>query len=279
MQPPIRLIINADDLGAGTPTDQGILEAFAKGVVSSASLLVNGPSFVSAVALARDAGLPIGVHLNLSEGEPLSGPIPGLTDTDGRFPGKQVSRRRFQHGEFDPESLARELFAQIERVRQAGLQPDHLDTHQHCGLFPPVTQALIAAANQSGIRRMRLPAPATMIDPNLPPALDDELQLYRQLAPQMAQQLREAGITTPDGLLGMPLLNRLDEDRLSRLLTELPAGTWELMVHPGYIDPHRAFSGVEREQELHTLVSPAIRSLLSQRRIRLISFAELSCAC
>lgn len=279
MNQPIHLIINADDLGAGDPTDQGIIEAFTRGIVSSASLLANGPSFNSAVKKALSLSLPTGVHLNLSEGAPLAGSIAGLTDSNGKFPGKVESRKRFLTGKIDSVSLQNEFIAQIDKVKAAGLQPDHIDTHQHCGLFPAVTAALVAAAQASGIKRMRLAQPIRPAKEDPPPPLGDDMHLYRQLAPDMAEQFISAGIVTPDGLLGMPLLDRLDETHLSRILTQLTPGTWELMVHPGYFDPNRAFAGSKREMELTALTSDNIKALIQQKKINLISFKELPCAC
>lgn len=68
------------------------------------------------------------------------------------------------------------------------------------------------------------------------------------------------------------------EARLLALLDELPAGTTELMLHPGYDDatlagqdPYRA----EREREVAALRSPAVRARLERGDVRLASFAEL----
>ena len=94
----ISLIINADDLGSNRDRDRGILEAFEHGIVSSASLLANGPSFTTAVAQAKETGLPVGVHLNLADGTTLAGPIKGLTDSAGRLPGKQKLRQCLANG-------------------------------------------------------------------------------------------------------------------------------------------------------------------------------------
>ncbi len=277
MREKIHLIINADDLGSGEPTDRGIIEAFLSGIVSSASILANGPSFESAVEQVRQSKLPVGVHLNLSEGYSLTGPISGLTDEKGQFPGKKMSRQRFLIGNIDRDQIQRELLAQINKVRTAGVHPDHLDTHQHSGLFPVITTPLIVAANETGIRRMRISKPVQLPNENPPPLLRDELRLYRQLAPLMEEQLKCAGILTPDGLLGMPLLDRMNELALARLLANLKPGVWELMVHPGYFDSGRKFSGPERVKELSALTSHTIMSMIQQYKIRLINFQELPC--
>jgi predicted glycoside hydrolase/deacetylase ChbG (UPF0249 family) len=219
------------------------------------------------------------VHLNLADGAAVSGPISGLTDSHGRFPGKVVLRTILGHGNFDRAGVHRELLAQIDRVRAAGLEPDHLDTHQHCLLFPSLTDLVVAVAKTSGIRALRLPAPPAPVEGDLPGPLGNELTLYRRLAPAARRELHRAELWTPDGLYGMELLNHLDTVSLVAQLAAIPAGTWELMTHPGYPDPHDPFGGPEREVELAALTAPAIRQLVAARGICLTSFGECACAC
>jgi len=272
------LIVNADDLGSGPSRDRGIARAFQDGIVTSASLLANGPSFAAAARLARDLALPLGVHLNLSEGTPLTGPLRGLTAPNGDFPGKEGLRQALAAGLADPRDLGRELAAQVDRVREAGLEPDHLDTHQHFALFPPGTEVVLEVARNTGVRAQRLPLPAEPETEDPPGPLGQELALYRRLAPAAAHQLREAKLATPDGLWGMPLLNRLDEEGLLATLERIPEGTWELMVHPGYAGAGCAFSGPEREAELAALTAPRVRDALRRLGLHPTRFGALPCA-
>ncbi|MDZ4185484.1 MAG: ChbG/HpnK family deacetylase [Desulfuromonadales bacterium] len=272
-----RLIVNADDLGSGSERDRGIFESFSRGIVTSASLLANGPSFSSAAATARELGLPLGVHLNLSEGMPLRGAITGLTGVTDAFPGKTELRRFLARGEVDPAPLYRELAAQIEKVLAAGIVPDHLDTHQHFSLYPVATTFLLDLAREYAIPALRLPAPVE------PPAADpggelgEEMSLYRRLSPAFTAQLRGSGVGAPDGLFGMPLLNRLNQETLLATLRNIPEGTWELMVHPGYPDDNSPFSGVARHTEFVALTSPIIAAELHRCGITPINFRELTC--
>lgn len=88
-----------------------------------------------------------------------------------------------------------------------------------------------------------------------------------------------AGLLTPDGLMGMPLLNRLDQTRLCHLLENVPEGFWELMVHPGYnCDTGNPFDGPQREVELLALLSPEAKQIIARRNISLCHFGDLSCA-
>ena len=68
------------------------------------------------------------------------------------------------------------------------------------------------------------------------------------------------------------------EARLCAVLDALPAGTVELMVHPGHVDEAlRAVDGytTPREVELSALASPAVRERLARGDIALIDFTAL----
>jgi len=282
----IRLIVNADDLGSSPQRDRGIFSAFTEGIVTSASLLANGSNFVTAVAQAQACALPVGVHLNLAEGPALTGPIPGLTDAVGNFPGKTGLRSLLLNGCPNETGIREELLAQIARVRTAGLEPDHLDTHQHSLLFPALTEMIADVAIAAKIRAVRLPCPAEFVGRESGEAggagdssLAAEIALYRRLAPAAHQILQGKPLWTPDGLWGMPLLNRLDTGTLTTTLKGLPEGTWELMVHPGHYDPEDPFGGPERATELKALTAPGIRELIMDRSIELTSFRACTCAC
>jgi predicted glycoside hydrolase/deacetylase ChbG (UPF0249 family) len=273
----IKLIVNADDLGSGPGRDRGIFRCFEQGIVTSASLLANGPSFVAAAREARRQELPLGVHLNLSDGHALTRAIAGVTDAMGNFPGKSGLRRVLTHGAPDLHGMRQELAAQIDRLRQAGLAPDHLDTHQHFLLFPTISALVIDLARQQGLAAVRLPLPAEAPQADPSPPLGDELALYRRLAPAVAALVADSGLFAPQGLWGMTCLDRLDRSVLLDLLEQIPPGTWELMIHPGFVDPGLPFSGAQREKEMQALVDAAIRRRVAARNIRLTTFG--ACAC
>jgi predicted glycoside hydrolase/deacetylase ChbG (UPF0249 family) len=102
---PRLLIINADDLGLSRGVNDGIVEAHARGVVTSASLMVNRPGAEHAAALAHEHPLlSVGLHLD-DEGNP---------NLD------------------DPDQAAHMFRAQLELFRQlVGSEPTHVDSHHH----------------------------------------------------------------------------------------------------------------------------------------------------
>eukprot|EP00056_Hartaetosiga_gracilis_P002673 m.55890 g.55890 ORF g.55890 m.55890 type:complete len:333 (+) comp11156_c0_seq1:94-1092(+) len=68
----MKLVVCADDFGYCLGTNVGVVEAFEDGIVTQASLLVNSLSCDDAVKRAQGCDLPLGLHLNLSEGIPIS---------------------------------------------------------------------------------------------------------------------------------------------------------------------------------------------------------------
>mgnify|MGYP000417325144 CR=1 FL=1 len=64
-----RVIINADDFGIHTEVNQAVIEACEQGVLTSTSLLANGPAFDEAAILTID-----GVRVEYADGFGLARP-------------------------------------------------------------------------------------------------------------------------------------------------------------------------------------------------------------
>ncbi len=157
-----RLIINADDLGADEGRNEGILEAIRAGMVTSASILPNGPGLAHALRGIRAGGfekVSFGVHLNLTEGRPLAEGLSCLAGPDGSFRGKAHAHRLFlKTGDAALQSeIAIEAALQIDRLLDAAIGISHVDGHQHVHVFPAVLRMVAEISKSRGIRRMRIP--------------------------------------------------------------------------------------------------------------------------
>jgi len=129
------LIVNADDLGWTEGVNRGIAEAHRNGIVTSASLLANGAAFQSGVELARTTpALGVGVHLNLSDGAPVAERelVTTLLNARGQLEGKPESLLlRLARRSVLLNEIEQEWDAQIQKVRDVGIEPTHLDGHRH----------------------------------------------------------------------------------------------------------------------------------------------------
>lgn len=155
------LIVNADDFGMTAGISAGILAAHHHGIVTSTSVLANGRALAGYAAPLRDTGLGVGVHLAMvGEDPPLlsSSEIPTLVDRAGRFSATWTAVvRGMLAGRVDPDDIAREFRAQLERVRSYDLTLTHLDAHQHLQLWPSVRDVVLALASEAGIEAVRVP--------------------------------------------------------------------------------------------------------------------------
>ena len=61
-----RLIVNADDFNLSPGVSRGILEAHARGIVTSTTMMINLPPDAATLACLRDSDLGVGLHLNLT---------------------------------------------------------------------------------------------------------------------------------------------------------------------------------------------------------------------
>src|SRR3989442_9867324 len=130
-----RLIVNADDLGLTANVNRAILDGHCRGVITSTSLLANGEAFQSAVALALQAPrLGVGVHLNLTEGDPVATglDIPSLVNGQGRFKRTPASLwRALVFGRVSAAHIEKEMRGQIEKVLAAGTWPPPICHPKH----------------------------------------------------------------------------------------------------------------------------------------------------
>lgn len=177
-----RVVLHADDFGMNEAVTQGILRAFTQGLLTSASVLANGPDSHSALgtfrtlfadsqrrllpsaAVRRQLGddlspFDLGVHLNLTQGRPLTGSKypAALLNREGLFPGVWRLFSRLQRGavQYRPGILA-ELSAQIQFVRDHGVEVTHVNGHQYIEMLPGIAELIPELLNQHGIRVVRV---------------------------------------------------------------------------------------------------------------------------
>src|ERR1051326_4988638 len=153
------LIVTADDFGLTNRVNEAIAAAARDGIVTSASLMVTGGAFESAVNIARNTPrLDLGLHLNLTEGRPISRweTIRSLANSDGflyRHPVKLVFALALR--QVEPTDLEREIRSQIDKANVQGLQITHIDGHKHVHAMPAIIRMIARIAPECGIQAIR----------------------------------------------------------------------------------------------------------------------------
>ena len=248
-----KLIVNADDLGRTEGINEGIFDAHRRGVVTSATMMVNYPSARRVAVLSRDnPALGIGLHVALSGGVPSLPPehLRSLVDTKGMLPAKPEGLAAA-----DPAEVLAEVRAQLKLFREImGRDPTHFDSHHHSHReVPAVFDAILTLAWETGLP-------------------------VRNVSPAMAERLRREGVPTPDHFVEDFYAEGATLNDLIGIVEDLPAGTSEIMCHPAVVDEElRSSSGYSdvRARELDVLTHGAVRQALQRSGVRLITFGQL----
>lgn len=126
-----KLIICADDFGMTVGINRAITELFINQRITTTSIMAPAHYFDDAVELVKKYEIPCGVHLTIAtelDKKPLRPLLPDTpTDENGNlFPNV------FPYLEGIEDQLIYEEFkAQILKVKQAGIDPVHIDSHMH----------------------------------------------------------------------------------------------------------------------------------------------------
>lgn len=282
-----RLVLTADDLGIAVSTNEAILQAFQQGVLTRCSLMVVGPARDHAVALvqSREPRIPVGLHLSLTSGRPISPPetIPDLVDGAGRLARGFGTLWRLSAwgGAAVREQILREVSAQFTAFAKTGLQLSHVDGHRHVHMIPRVfeivsDQARVHHCPEIRVSREPFPRwscrcrewwthPGRFLDllPNLP-----KRWLLAWFAGRARQHLQ--GLATTDRVYGILDSGSMTCGRLLQLIEDCPRGVSEFIVHPGLnlqdcsetLDSGdcRFLRSPRRVEELQALIAPEVRS-------------------
>ncbi len=142
------LALCADDYGLSPAIDRGILALAQSGRLTEVSCLVNSPRWpqaareLAALAAVRQGRVRTGLHLNLTEGRPLS---PELARLWPQFPSLETLIVDAHLRRLPEAALRAELQAQWLAFEQGrGKAPSHVDGHQHVHHLPQVRVALLA---------------------------------------------------------------------------------------------------------------------------------------
>lgn len=207
----MKLIINADDFGFSKSINAGIIDAYKEGLISSTTIMINMPYASDAISKWKEnSSLGIGLHINLTQGSPISNDVKSLVDENNTF----HKHRKIENQEVAIiyEDAYKEIKSQIEKLLSFNVTIDHLDYHHNIHLNPAIRKALINLA----------------LEYNLP---------LRTIDKDFRKEVIAAGIKTPDdfsfdfydkGAKWESIVNFVENHKECNSL--------EVLTHCGYID-------------------------------------------
>jgi len=238
----MRLTVVADDGGFAPASDDAILRAAREGVVTCASVAVNCPTAAEFVAAAQETPLSLGLHLNLTDGAPVSEACGDL----GRvcFSGdKRGVWTALSYGAIAVDDVLAEVRAQLRAlIALLGAPPRFVNGHNHVHVLEGVCVA-------------------TGFGPDAFDALFDAGCARAAAAPGSAF----AGHAFADHPAIDTFLAEVDAARTAG------AEILEFMVHPGSRPGSEFTSARARDEETAVLCDPALAAALRERAVTIVA--------
>jgi predicted glycoside hydrolase/deacetylase ChbG (UPF0249 family) len=275
------VIVHADDIGMCQASISAFQELWEFGIISSGAVMVPCSWFPSvAKTFKKNPEVDLGVHVTLtSEWEtyrwgPIStrDPSSGLMDDDGYF---FKTTEEIQH-KGDPESVRKEIKAQIEKALSSGISLTHIDTHMGSVGSLNFIPAYLSLASYYGI-----PAMLMRLDKGgwIELGFNNETAM---LAEQMVQQLEEQGIPLVDAIDGLELdAAETTEERIKhakQVLGSLNKGITHFIIHPSKDTPElRAITSDWRcrVSDYNAFKSRELRNFIENNGIHVIGYKAL----
>ena len=288
------VIVHVDDVGMSFDSNEGAITAMTKGIATSCSVMMPCgwvPGYVH--YLKEHPTTDAGLHLTLtSEWDnyrwpPLSGKpkVPGLVDKEGAMWPEVADV--VAHA--TPEEVETEIRAQIERAKEMGFNPTHMDSHMGT-LFakPEFLQKYVTLAMEYHIPVM-FPAGHAELISKQTGFTPGQMQGIRMLG----KQLWNAGLPVLDDIYNesygweMPKETKVTDAALQKFKTQkykeafkaMKPGLTYLIMHctaPSEIFKHISGSGTTRKGDMLAMIDPELKKFVEKEGIILITWRELS---
>jgi hopanoid biosynthesis associated protein HpnK len=276
-----QLIVTADDFGRSAAINAAVLEAHARGILTSASLMVTGEAADEAAAIARRTpSLAVGLHVVVVQGRSAlpHSELPHITDERGQLPDDPTAAGwHYFHSEKARRELAAEIRAQFERFADLGFPLSHVDGHLHMHVHPSVLEVLLPLAERFRARGFRVPRDDfalswehERIERSVRAARAAALGLLSRWS---MRRLRRTPLRVVDRVYGVLQSGRMTESYVMRVLKRVATPTAELYLHPS-----TRFEGDRwgpNPGDLKALVSPAVRQAVHTAGHRLATYPTL----
>lgn len=286
------LIINADDFGYCPKRNQAIVDLFKKKFISSTSLLVNGDYAYQACLDANIYQIPMGIHINLTEGRPITKDllkIQSLINSQGFLHGKFGLRNELEQGNIQLEHIEYEIRMQLNKYEQLtnGNYPRHIDGHQHIHIHPLIVDIIARIAKEYKINYIRVPNDH-MID-----LFSIENYFYKQIFQQTKNAMKifdQYSLNYLKNFFGITIMGKeFTIDNIEKCLQNFNKENIfiELMCHPGYpSDPFIGGCGTgqpdefsqsnERLNEYNILSSNELKILFYKNNVKIYNYENIN---
>ncbi len=287
------LIINADDFGMCHSANQAVMDLFKSGGITSATIMAPCAWAYEAVNFAKaNPEYAVGVHLTTTSewGQyrwmPVSGIKGSLVDSEG-----------FMHHESDEfekaadiQEVQQEIVAQVEHLKNLGLEPSHLDNHMGSLYGIETGRVELAKLAIETAAKYGLPFrfPMTFTDAQFENdmlGIHVDKEMVQQFIGGFSQMGKALGVAMPDYLLpgdwAGPQRESYENYReyIYELYRTFEPGVTETYIHPAYeSDELKSIAGAweRRCWEYKLFSDPMTKQHIDSLGIKLINYRDLA---
>ncbi len=152
----------ADDYGESLATNKAIEHACEAKVIRSVTI-VGSPDAVYSEEFLKSTDIASGIHLYLTDYEPLTPIVKGALGENGAIRKQQILLARLC-GRLSHKHLLLEFEAQLTRLRDAGIEPTFVDSHQNVHSLLLIRPAVMEFARRHGLSAAIRPAAQIAFD-------------------------------------------------------------------------------------------------------------------
>ena len=283
------IVINADDFGYSSRINEGIHEVYDKKRLSSVSVMVNGDGFSDAVKrLKKEPRLGRGLHITLTTNSPVSEPkrIRSLLNDSGSFYQRgELFLANVMRGKIHKEDLEVEIRNQIEEGLQNIDRVDHINSHMHVHMYPPLFSLFNKLAEEYNIPAVRLSDEKLPINYNafksgyLWSSITSKNIVKKSALSLFSRLSTSSNRVVTDSFSGVIHMGNMNEENITCFLESNIHSPVEFCVHPGFCDPklseiNEPLIG-EREIDLNGLCSRGVAKIL-HRDYNLVRFRDIA---
>ena len=275
------VIVNVDDCGLHPAVGRAVSDLSKKNIVTSTSVLANGPWAHEAVKLD---GVGLGVHLNILRGRPILPlrDVSTLVGDDGLFVGRYpILFTRYVTGGLDFAQVRKEWKAQIEKLLDMGIKPTHFDSEKHIHAWPGLMEISMDLAREYGISWVRRPVEKTRIKADIGSLRTAVLNFFGLFHKRSRQ------VAWPDTVWG--IANQGKTLSPSRFITHVKSlkdvRVLEISCHPGKPEPSdpplpQEFGplrvGSQWQIEYDSLMRPQWKNAMAETGSQLVHYGQIN---
>lgn len=264
------MVVTADDFGRSDSICHAVELAFREGLVTDASLMVNAGSRDLGLEVARrNPGLGIGIHIAFQDVEPLTNSkfVASLKDLSHGA----VFLRLLFAGSVHIQEVRSEMEAQVKWLTDQGVQPSHINGHNHVHIHPRIRRTVSQLAIKYDIPWKRTPHERNFENVGVARRAQ---QVALSFFCMLTSFVRDENVNVPNQFFGFAVSGQMKREHLAKYLAKATSGITEIICHIGLLDDAPSIEGYSWSRELQTITTMSKREAEDAFNVNVAGFHE-----